>query len=460
MRLPNTRADVTMRQEAVRELVANEDLFAKLEALLTAQPIFNYDPDQASEIHYTCRPETVKTYIDSVVALAAAAPKTRPFVRAIRWAEAIRSDSLFVQLYLDKQTAKQRRIFSVHDEEYDGTRFGILKPGVNPEDVFDYVSEDLLRDPTWRPERVGKEPDKALEAASPEDIKKILAVTGRARARYDVLNTSTAETLLRPMLLLHSQLTQLYRCAKLYHRFEKHGAVTFPEFGERIELYNTAPTNKAIENLVRPQKMTRTNIQLNHTITNIEGRSKSGKTEMLRTIWMSITLMNAGGPLPAESARMPHYPGARLIRYKGDVNYQGSEFEGISRRLMSEMTNWKPREAIFIDEFGDSTRDIQALKAAQRLFPELLRNGNQIFLTTQHTGIDDYVRELKGETYTLEGFHLTVAKGPIDCRPDETLDAVGWTRHKIREHLRMGAQHDVADAEETDEMSIDEGPMF
>jgi len=147
LNLPHTKENILFRQEGIKELVNNEPLYNALESILESKKMYNdasmkryYDN---MEIRCNITPEQLKDFFNSVNALAQYNPTSGPFRKLFNWTDELSKDTQFQEITREKRKVTDARIIAIYSERYKEIRYGMLKKDIKPEDVFDFLNNDL-----------------------------------------------------------------------------------------------------------------------------------------------------------------------------------------------------------------------------------------------------------------------------------------------------------------------------
>jgi hypothetical protein len=461
LNLPNTPEDVRFRQEGVKELVENPRLYQALEGILASSYLYGYStcrgyPYKDVRIRCDMTPEKLAEFVDDVVSLSDYQPESGPIRSIISWAENFDTDTVFQELVRNKRKLTDARIVAIYSERFNGIRYGLLRPGVNPEEVFDFLQPDIASDSIEKRDRRGKkrtETRDVVKYKGPLDESAIKGVVGHARQRMDVLNEVTAQMLAMPTFLMQLQMKHLYQGAYLHKALKKQGfPVTFPNISDEdgiVQIEGIYPIRMAFEQVAyshrKKQKMAVNSFEFNpeSRIVQIEGPNKRGKSEAWRTLHLLNALANSGYPVPASSVTMGVVPNSHFISCKGRSGHGGSELERSIRGIEEQLQEVYNGDMVILDEFGDSTNAPTALEIAKRLLPQLIDRGCRVYVTSHHDALTSYISNgLKGISLMpnpaekgIRRYELIPSDKEVDFKAEKTLDDIGFTDKTVRKNL-------------------------
>ncbi|MCK4670047.1 MAG: hypothetical protein KAT43_02495 [Nanoarchaeota archaeon] len=468
LNLPNTTKDVRFRQEAVKEFIKNKELYDFFEKLLIdASKLF---PDGSAHdytsVSVSCdgTPEKLAVFLDNLLELEKFDLKSEAFKRLYSWACEMRDDIYFCELLRKKRKITDSRIFAVFTERFKQGRFGMLKPGIKPEDVFVFLEDDISMYAVEKMDRRGTrkiEERKVVKFKDGWDDEGLVAqAIGHARQRMDIVNEIASQILAVPAFLVHLQIKHYFQGAFLHHELQKYDyPSTFPEIVDEpgvLELTEIYPIRMIFQRIaheprtqeLQPEYQSRYrpptapnwfNFLPEHRVIQAEGPNKRGKSEAWRTVHLLIALTNAGYPSPVVDARYSPVPCSHLISCKGERGYGGSELERSLRGVEKQLMDVHLGETVILDELGDSTNAHTAREMAKRLLPVLIKKGCRVFVTSHHDALTGYIsEELNGLSFMpnpeegdVNRFQLVPRKGEVDFLAAETLDDLEFTSEKI-----------------------------
>jgi DNA mismatch repair ATPase MutS len=328
--------------------------------------------------------------------------------------------------------------------------YGLLKPEVKPEDVFDFLDDDLTKIELKKNSKRKESEERSIvkyKKAIDEEISN-LTVTA-ARQRMDILNSITADKFMIQTLMVQMQLQQLYQGAVLYHTLKKNNyPVTFPTIEDTpglMDLKKAMPTRLVLSNLscsdsrydccpndfyFRPEDQ----------IIQIEGPNKRGKSEAWRTLHLTNLLINAGYPISAEYGRLGVNPESHFISCKGDSGNGGSELERSKEGIFAALVYVNKNDLVILDELGDSTNKFTAQEIGNRILPPLKEKNCKILITSHHDALTAEISKQFGGISLMpdshgkdNGIYRLVPTAPnIDYKAGDVLDEIGFTESKIR----------------------------
>lgn len=458
LNLPNTPEDVRFRQEGVKELVENESLFKFVEDLLASQEMYGLRicrDHTFKDMSYWCdvTPEKMSGFIDRLSSLKDLNLQSGPFRNLINWGIDLKKDILFQELFQRKRKVTDSRVFAVYSERFREVRYGLLKPGVKPEEVFDFLDPGLDHysiEKTGRGRRKVTEVRDLVKYKQPEDQLLVKLAVGNARQRMDVLNEISSKTLAIPGLLIMLQMKHIYQGAYMYKELKRRGyPAVFPEICNVqgfLDVQDLLPIRMILEEShggveSGKQDLASNSFKFNplERIVQIEGPNKRGKSEAWRSLHLFTALTNAGYPVPAIYARTGIVPASHFISCKGDRGYGGSELERSLEGIKENLQEVHNGDEVILDELGDASNAPTSLEIAKRLIPQLVNRGCRVLVTSHHHTLTSYIsEELKGISFmpdpngnSVLKFRLVPSAGEIDFKPQETLDDIGFTESRI-----------------------------
>jgi len=463
LNLPNNPANVRFRQEGVRELSENDELFEYVGRVLEEAPMFYQSSTSGHEMKIDTRtsPENLAYFINSLLGLKGLKPVSRPLSRCLTWAKSLQEDTVFRELLKTKRKVTDSRVLAVYSERFGGVRYALLKPGVNAEEVFDFLAPSAS---VYTRTVITKKGPKKVERSivgfkDPEDGGLVELAVGHARQRVDILNELTSRAFDVPAFLAYLQLQNLYQGARLYRQLKQQGyPAVFPEVDDNpgtLQLEDILPIRMVLENLGRSEKPRLCENSLTLTpaedVVQIIGPNLRGKSELIRTLNLFYHLFNhlfnQGGPIPAGSARSGVIPISNFVSCKGASGQGGSELERSLNGVLNELGDVYCGSQIFLDELGDSTNDPTAGELGERLIPELARHAYRIIITGHHDSLSRVIeKKLKGLSLMPDPKgrgvkkHRIIRRGrrKVDFKSEEVLDEMEFTKTRIGSSLGKG----------------------
>jgi hypothetical protein len=464
LNLPNNPANVRFRQEAVKELVANDKLYDYFERTLTDTPMFFQEGYGDKIVVDACMtPERLSGFLENLAALKSLEPQSKALRRTHKWAEDLRKDTMLTELFRKKRKVTDSRIFAVYTERFRTTVYGLLKPGIKPEDVFDFLSpetDSYTINSRGKGGRAITNVRDTVKHKHPRDLGLILTAVGHGRQRMDVLNEISTRIFAVPTYLAYLQLQQIYQGARLHKQMDAEGFnPVFPEIVDESGVFDVKdilPVRMILGQVNcgkdwgwRTERFCPNSFSFGpeHKIIQAEGANNQGKSEAWRTWHLANHLTNAGYSIPTLNGghvRTSIVPTSHFISCKGNMGHGGSELERAMSGVLGKLEKVHRGDMVIFDEFGDSTNAPTAVEAAKRILPSLVENGNRILVTSHHDALTGYVgKNLSGVSLTpnskgrgIKRFQLVPAEGVIDFRPGETLDEMALTKDKVRKTIK------------------------
>jgi len=462
LRLPNSPEDVRFRQQAIKELVEKPELLTYIKDMIDQASLYFFQGREGRELTVICEtaPERIKTLTDKIAALQSLGAESQAFQKAYSWANKLRQDTFFLELVKQQRSIFDSRIFSVYSERFDHTQLGILKPGVNPEDVFNFLTRQTTGYELMKINKKGQitsEERKVVKFKTDSDEEITQTVVGQARQRMDVLNHLTAHIMATPVYLTLLQLRHYTNGAQLHNQLIEQGyPAVFPDISDKpheIKTRGILPIRLVLENIhhaiayhnqILHKRLCPNDFAIDqrNNIILAEGHNTGGKSEAWRTIHLATALTNAGYSIPTNSALMGTAQ-CHFISCKGDHGTGGSEFERGMKGVIDGLESVLPGDRLILDEFGDATNRHTASCAGTRLLPELIANQNQVFITSHHDAFTSYVkRKLHGVSLTpdlnargIGKYRLVPSRGKVDFKSEETLDGMDLTKKRFKKAL-------------------------
>jgi hypothetical protein len=485
----NSPQDVRFRQEAVRELSENDELFRAVQSLLVSQKSYFAPHNQSAGEDYgglgfvvRASPERAVDFLKAVKNLSSLSVRSEALERMVAWASDKETDTLFSELFRHKRKITDSRIFSIYTERYGGVRYGILKPGVKPEDVFDFLSSRIsdsqeenyegtkgmdeeeiltLNLDFDRGRRIIKESRTVVKFKYEKDRELSELAVSHARQRMDHLNAISAQILAVPGLLTLLQLKHLYQGAVLFRHFAGEGPVCFPEIDEdyrTLKVDNLMPIRLLLGGRGRavvdgdedeedeqvsyaPLAGNSFDFGKDDMVIQAEGPNRRGKSEAWRSLHLAHALVNASWPLPAASARFGVIGRSHFIACKSRNNHHGgSELEHNLIPILDGLKRVSNGDTVILDELGDATNGPTAREIGNRLIPALHSRGCRVLVTSHHDALTSFVtQELGGTSLVPDArysdhrrFSLVEKTGPINFESGEVLDGLNFTPQEIK----------------------------
>ena len=458
LNLPNTPEDVRFRQSGVRELVENEDLYEHIGKVLTSQEMYGFLEfySDAKSIQYSCdmTPEKMAQFIGGLRDLGDFNPESGPFNVLQSWGELMSQDTLFNELVRDKRKVTDSRIIAIYTERFRDIRYGVLKPGVDTEEVFDFLDKSLDHYTILKENKRGKMKEERRDVVKyerPYDGKLVDLAVGHARQRMDVLNKLSSEMMDIPAFLMMAQVRHLYQGAHMYKELEGRGyPVQFPDILDEkgyLDVKDMLPIRMVLSEIRNHSEIKKLEMATNsfsytpkHSVLQIEGPNKRGKSEAWRSLHLFNALANAGYPVPATYAKTSIVPASHFISCKGSSGRGGSELERSLGGVVKALKEVHDGDQVILDELGDASNAPTSLEIAKRLLPELTKRGCRVLATSHHHTLTSYIAdELKGLSFMPDPdgkgvmkYRLVPSSGEIDFKPQETLDGMGFTVKNVR----------------------------
>jgi hypothetical protein len=481
LNLPGTLEDAQYRQDAVRELVENKPLYEALEQILHSSDLFYptpyvNSPRQNTTLSFDTNPKRAAQFIDDICSLSEYNPQSSSLKSLLEWAEGFKDDTILHELLKKKRSITDSRLFIAFSYLHGGVKYGLLKPDVNPADVFDFLAPELTEHVEEITSRSGKTTKKfrsIVKYKDPLDQSTVESIVAQARQRMDILNEISAKMLAMPTFLMQLQMKHLYQGAYLHHKLtEKCFPMTFPEFSDddSIEIDELYPLRMVLQGEHSPNDLAVNSLKFSsdQRVIQVEGPNGNGKTEAWRTLHLLKVLANSGYPVPASSVKMGVVPNSYFISCKGDSGLGGSELKhSIVRGVFEKYKTVFNGSTVILDELGDSTNAPTARLLAKRLIPPLLKRGCRVFVTSHHDALTDYIsKELGGVSLMpqhtddpLKKYILVPKIGEVDFKAEKTLDNMGITDDVVNSLFPDERRTSVLIGEPETDDSYDDGPF-
>jgi hypothetical protein len=467
LNLRNKPEDIILRQNAVKLISNNQEIYNTLAHIIVNCNLFRLSGYHTHHVRQEAimtdiKPEHVNGFIEDIKQLEKHDLQDSSLERLCTWARGVRHDTYFKELFIKKRKATDARLFAVFSERYNGAVYGLLKPGLKPEDVFDFLGEDA--ESYWKKKetkrgKTKRELREVVKYKTHEDEQSINLALGHARQRMDILNELARRMFDIPAFLMYLQLKHLFLGAYMHHKFIENGyPANFPEIVDEpgaLEFDEIYPIRMLLDTLStygseprfrkKHDKMCTNSIAFpqDKDIYLLKGPNYRGKSELFRTVNLFIALANSGYPVPALGARYAPVPGCYFISCKGDAGRGGSELERGIRGVQHELENVQDNSYVILDELGDAANAPTAREFSERILPELIKRGCKVFATTHHDALSSYVdKELNSSSYMpdpagkgVERFKIIPAAKKIDFKAQEVLDDMGFTARSFRDAL-------------------------
>ena len=470
--LPNNPSDVRFRQQGVREIAENKDIAKHIYGLISNPAMFEFESHpywmEDVKVKSFFTPEKLRWFIEEVVQLEIYNPTSGPLNAAIDWAKRLKEDTITRELFINKRHVADSRIFLLFSERFQGSRYGLLKPGVKPEDVFDFLSKDLSSYETIKTLRNGKKKAETRELIKYHkalDEELALLAASQGRQRMDILNKVTSELFILQTVLAQIQLQHLYQGAVLYNKLKKARLPrTFPEIKDDpgiINMQNAMPTRLVLNNFIirYSEKLCPNDFSFSpeDRIVQIEGPNNSGKSEAWRTMHLTNLLVNSGYPVVADYCEWGIKPQSHFISCKGDAGIGGSELEKSKQGIFEALKYIDKNDQVILDELGDSTNAHTAQEMGKRLLTELEKKCSKVFITSHHGALTELIlKEFSGVTLMpdpaadgVRKYRLVPSTGIIDYKSGEVLDEMSFTSKKIADQLELKQRRKIAEKKQS-----------
>jgi hypothetical protein len=494
LKLTNSAEDVRFRQEAVRELSENPRLLDLCQRIMednVGDSLKLLELKRGSfemgKLNVYASPEKIDRLLEQMRDLGQNA-SSEALRRCTEWADKIRGDSLFQEHYKKKRRIGDSRVIAAYSERYGGVRYGLLKPGVNFDDLVDILEPRVTAHTTTRSTRGGnlrEEVKHVVKFRHPFEKDEAEHVLYQGRQRMDVLNQITSQMLGIPAYLALAQIRHLQLGALMYLQMKEAGiAPVFPDILDQPstilarkmlpvrlvlkEIQTAHPLPKSLEAMC-PNDF---DFSFEDDIMQIEGANARGKSEAWRSIHLFINLANAGFPVPAKAAAYGPINASHFISCKGKEHHGGSEFQYSAQNILTRICRVHSGEAVILDELGDATNGPTGRLAAERLVPFLRDKGCKVFVTTHNDSVGQYIQSIGARCFTTSHtpkgrniFRIQPKTGKAEYFPERTLDDIEFTRErleinfdnellseKIRAESRGSEEDDKEDEENDDDL--------
>jgi hypothetical protein len=400
--LSNKPEDVRFRQEAVREIVRNPQIYRFLGELFDSLEL--YTTYRGADLGVLVNPKLEKTaeFIHQLRQLGRF-NLGESLRRCYEWSQQLSEDTLFKELLREKRESREARVIALYTER-GRVRYALMKPGVNPEQVFEFLQPELTE--VERTTRSGKEIKKPIvKYRTRRGENNVILSVELAKQDMDYLNERTFEIFAESALLTYLQMKHLFSGADLHKRMSRRGfPVTFPEIADepgklafegllpiRLVRYEFEPRREKSQ--LCPNSMSFNSKDL---VVEIAGPNRRGKSEFCRTLHLFNAWANAGYAVPAKSALQGYISGSHFISFKASQHHGGSDLEHNLTDLYSQLGNVPPGHQVIIDDLGDSTNAPTTIEIAKVLIPALTKRGNRVFITSQHDSLSGIVLKEMG----------------------------------------------------------------
>jgi hypothetical protein len=463
LNLPNTPSNVRFRQGGVRELVENESAFKFIEEVLVSQGMYGYSPfGGRRETNYRCdvTPEKMRALIEAFAEMKGFSPKSGPLKALQKWGRDMEEDTLFRELVRKKRKVTDARLIAIYSERYKEVRYGLLRPEVNPEDVFDFLAKEVDHHDIIRQTNRGKpivEKRNVAKYQRPEDGGLVSLAVGHARQGMNILNEITTKMLAVPGLLMLLQAKHLYQGAYMHKELLRRGyPSTFPEIVDEqgvLEVEGLLPVRMILGESCQQVKKGRQKLAANsfyfspnQQVVHIEGPNKRGKSEAWRSLHLMTNLINAGYSVPASRVLSGVTSASHFISCKGESGHGGSELERGLKGVLSGLREVHRGDQVILDELGDAANAPTSMEIAKRVLPQLTNRGCRVLVTSHHHTLTQYIsKELKGVSLMpdpkgkgVRKYVLIPSRGEIDFKAQETLNELGFTSSRVNKSLPKG----------------------
>jgi hypothetical protein len=465
LNLANTPEDVRFRQEGVREMATDPEIYSTADKIIRTSfaresGLMNFRMPSSEfsdlELDVFMTPEKIKVLVGQLKRLGERA-SSESLRRCKDWAEAIEDDTLYQEQLREKRRITDSRIVAAFSERHKGVRYGILKPGIGFEDVFDVLSPEVS---THRTIKKGKRGGKDVVVKRgvvnfkfpyEEGVSEAFLVHGRQR--MDILNQITSEMLAIPSYLALAQIQHMLMGAGLHQRMVQMGAKpSFPNITNNpSEIHATGllPVRMVLESIRKSgdhisedslEGMCANDFHFEpgENIAQIEGANARGKSEAWRSMHLLINMANAGFSLPARTVAYGPVSASHFISCKGGEHHGGSEFQFSAQEILQRLQKIHPGQNVILDELGDSTNGQTGMLAAQRIVSFLTEKGCRVLVTTHNDSVGRHIESTGGTCYVTSSkkrgkgmYRLERKTGDAQYFPEKTLDNIWFTRKKM-----------------------------
>lgn len=454
LNLPNTPEDVILRQNWVKELVENEELFHAVESIFRELEV--YKTDRASnhgefDYHANLDPIAAKKILKQLSELASHNPNSEAIKSAIEWSDDVTSDSYFQHLVAEKRKINDPKILAFYSERYERRVWATLKEWVKLEHFCDVIppSWESYEDTIWKGRRQKRITRYVLRADTSWDGHLDTIPFARVIQQINNINKLSSASLSVPLFLLLKQLKHLYLWALIYKDFEKRGLpVCFPEISNEefdLSFEEFFPVWEVFKWKEKDELMPNSlSFTPQEKIVYIKWANSCGKSELFRSIHFANMLVNAGFPLPATAFKTWVVPSSKFILFQWN-SQSGSQLESARSHVFRELKDVLPDSNLILDEVWDATNEPTAKEIWARFFPPLLEHGCRIFVTSHHDALDEVVRKLWWVALSprqwaewKKRYEIIRADWEIDYNAEATLDRLDITCKSVKSVLLRG----------------------
>jgi hypothetical protein len=450
LNLPNTPEDVRLRQEWVKELVENNDLFLAIEELFSKLEAYSTDEWHWWESNYDAilNPIEAKKLLQKLLNLSSHNPTNQAFHNIIEWCREISEDSYFQHILKQKYRIDDYHVLSFYSQRYEQRVWATLKNGVKIEDFCDIIpaSWESYTEWAWKWRNAKLVTRHVINEENPWDKDKDQIPHARSRQRVDHIKKLASASLSIPLFLLLTQLKHLYLWALMYKDFEKRGfPVCFPEVSDDefdLSFTDLYPAGwvfkwKIVEELM-PNTLA---FEPDEKVIYVKWANSCWKSELFRSIHFVNMLINAWYPVPAKFLRSWVIPSSKFILFQWS-RHSWSQLENAKHHVFQELEDVLPGSNVILDEVWDATNEPTAAKMWEIFIKALLDNWCRIFITSHHDALDPTVKKewwvsLSPKQWAewIERYKVIRSDWEVDYNAEETLNRLWITRTTVEEIL-------------------------
>jgi hypothetical protein len=452
LNVSNAPQDVRFRQEAIKEVCENHDLAQALEKFVLSNALVSEATHGGERGHFNkargqVSPDRVVSFYEGLAALEAFNPRSAALQRAVLWGRDLQSDALLRYQREKVEDVYRSLVVIGYGRRNKGARAYLVPPGVDLDNILIPLHTEVLSAKQFRNGKTAEQRD-LFKYLGPEHKEHTTAVVGQGVTSLNALNEITARMMAIPAYILTAQLHQFVTAARWHAVGIKAGLpMIFPDIVDEHGYLDAkqvyAPTLFAhaiaanSRSTIKPIDL---ELPAGATVLGIEGRNKAGKSESGRTLDSISALVNMGASIPARAITAGPVPHHIFFSFRDTERYYGSAFEGSLKTFFKLLSEVYPGTRIVLDEFGDATNEPTGEELARRLLPLMQRQECQVILTTQHAAARKVLRDLGGTSLTPAehpSFELQPINGPVDYKPQETLDSLQATVDKLAAQLPL-----------------------
>ena len=210
---------------------------------------------------------------------------------------------------------------------------------------------------------------------------------------------SDAHNEIQTAIKSHSYLDEIFAIASHAHNSGNHELITH---SDNEPFINKAVTNLKLVNACHPliKDAVPLNIEIDNTINAIAitGPNTGGKTVVLKTVGLLVTMALAGLPIPAgKKTSIPLYDYIYCdIGDEQSIQQSLSTFSAHIKSILTAINSATDKSLILIDELGAGTDPDEGAQLATAILDYLIKTNAHLIITTHHSEVKKYANNNNG----------------------------------------------------------------